>query len=732
MAKYLVYIINTHKIIQLYIDIRCFVYYIKLNNKNIIKKYNRKILINFFAVIVHKTKDKLLYYVNKGEGLFMKSIKTHLILYFTLILFLSCSVLAFFSLRTAEKGARHQAEESLINLAKESRKVIKSRIEARQRTLETIAQDDRIASMDWQLQQFVLRNNINKSNFLALGIVYPDGTTYYADGSTANLGDREYVQQAFKGNSAVSDVIISKVTNEPVVMFASPIAKQGKVLGVLIGRADGNALSQITNDITYGQDGYAYMINTKGVVVAHKEKQKVLLQWSAIEESESNNKLESLAAMHKTMIEKKYGIGSFELEGRNMYNAYAYIEGTDWILAVVADTAEVLEAIPEMTRIIIYISLAVLAVAALITMIIGTMIARPIILGVGYAQTMAALDLTRNVPESFEKRNDEIGTLGKAFKAMQDSIKKMIRDINTKANDVNASSESLAATSEQMSASSQQLASTIQQVADGASSQAQDLSDIVESMSELTLNIENAYKELQNVKNETQSAGKRANMGKEQMDRLAQSIENVKMAFESVVLKVEQLTQSINEIKGITDIISQISSQTNLLALNAAIEAARAGEQGKGFAVVAEEVRKLAEASKKSADKISSIISIISVDSQGVFDASKNAEQHVIEQVVSVEETIKSFGDILVSINNISQLMDSAYGMMDKILVSKDVVMRKAEEVSAVTEQSAAATQEVAASTQELTSTSEELASTAQFLSQIASDLIKMINKFKV
>lgn len=662
----------------------------------------------------------------------MKSIKTHLILYFTLILFLSCSILAFFSLKTAEKGARHQAEESLINLAKESRKVIKARIESRQRTLEAIAQDERISSMDWQLQQPLLKNHLDKSNFLALGIVYPDGTAHYGDGTTANLGDRDYVQQAFKGNAAVSDVIISKVTNEPVVMFAVPIAKDGKVLGVLIGRADGNALSQITNDITYGLDGYAYMINTKGVVVAHKDKQKVLSQWSSIEESKKDPVFESVAIMHKTMIDKKYGIGSFEFDGHSFYNAYAHVEGTNWILAIVADTAEVLEAIPEMTRIIISISLGILAAAALITMIIGTMIAKPIILGAGYAQTMASLDLTRNIPDRFTKRKDEIGTLGKAFTAMKDSIKKMILDINAKANDVNFSSESLAATSEQMSASSQQLASTIQQIADGASSQAQDLADIVESMSELTANIENAYKELQNVKNETETAGNRANTGKEQMDRLSQSIDNVKNAFESVVLKVEQLTQSVNEIKGITDIISQISSQTNLLALNAAIEAARAGEQGKGFAVVAEEVRKLAEASKRSADKISNIISIIAVDSQGVFEASKNAEQHVIEQVESVEETIKSFGDILLSINNISKLMDSAYGMMDKILASKDVVMQKAEQVSAVTQQSAAATEEVAASTQELTSTSEELASTAQILSLIASDLLEMINKFKI
>ncbi|QZY55906.1 methyl-accepting chemotaxis protein [Crassaminicella profunda] len=341
-------------------------------------------------------------------------------------------------------------------------------------------------------------------------------------------------------------------------------------------------------------------------------------------------------------------------------------------------------------------------------------------------------DFTKEMDKKHLQRKDELGQMANALEHMKKPIRGIITNIKQQSTQVMTNGDVLAATSEEMSASSQELATTMQQVAEGASSQAEDLTEMLNLLMALTSNMENVNKGLQNVKEETENAQSKANSGEQEMDTLEKSIDEIQQAFGLVAKKVEILTHSVKEISSITEMISAISEQTNLLALNAAIEAARAGEHGKGFAVVAEEVRKLAEESKHFTEKIVFLVSSITKDTEEVMDTSKNVEQSVEEQAKSIENTVKSFKDILESVENITPLMKKTYDAMEKIEKSKEVVMARVEQVSAITEENSAATQEVAASSEELTASSEEVAATAQTLNEIAMDLTKTVERFKV
>ncbi|MBB6479766.1 methyl-accepting chemotaxis protein [Spirochaeta isovalerica] len=103
------------------------------------------------------------------------------------------------------------------------------------------------------------------------------------------------------------------------------------------------------------------------------------------------------------------------------------------------------------------------------------------------------------------------------------------------------------------------------------------------------------------------------------------------------------VTDQIDNIRGMTSLISKIAAQTNLLAMNAAIEAAHAGDSGRGFAVVAQEIRSLAESSSANAKDITNRL--------------KDLIQSIETANDKVNITGKSFQDISTEVQSVSRSM---------------------------------------------------------------------------
>ena len=181
----------------------------------------------------------------------MKSIKINLSFILLFLIVVGLSALSLSALKIASDAVTVEAEEALVLLAEQGALLTESRIETQIRTLEVIALREDIQSMNWEEQQQVLQGQLENTGFLTLGIVYPGGNAYYVDGTTAELGDRDYIIRAFRGEPNVSDIIVSRVTQEAVLMYAVPIKDNGSTVGVLIGRRAGHALTDITDDIGF-------------------------------------------------------------------------------------------------------------------------------------------------------------------------------------------------------------------------------------------------------------------------------------------------------------------------------------------------------------------------------------------------------------------------------------------------------------------------------------------------
>jgi len=111
---------------------------------------------------------------------------------------------------------------------------------------------------------------------------------------------------------------------------------------------------------------------------------------------------------------------------------------------------------------------------------------------------------------------------------------------------------------------------------------------------------------------------------------------------------VQALGGQLDQIFDIVTLVGRLSKETNLLALNAAVEAARAGERGEGFGVVATEIRKLADQSRDSVERIRNLVSEIHVARDKAVQASDEGSQHVTEGRLASEragKTIQAMSD---------------------------------------------------------------------------------------
>jgi methyl-accepting chemotaxis protein len=472
-------------------------------------------------------------------------------------------------------------------------------------------------------------------------------------------------------------------------------------------------VQNLIDKIHIGETGFAFIIDSKGTVVAHKNKEQI-------------NKNVSEATWAQEILKNKNGNSTLNIDGKTYYVGYK-TQGEKINVACYSEA----EVLPELNKLkaqfIIMILITLVLVTAVVFFIINKKLVKPI--NMLLKSMMEVGNGNLNTVVNF-KSKDEIGLLGKNFNSMVNDLKTLVLGVTTITSKLKESSSAILESSEEVSVASSQIASTVQEIALGATTQAQEADSSLSLANELSEKIDSINSTLEEAATKTLSMKNKNASGLDALKLLEDKLMDNTNASMTIAEKVNNMAEKSKSINLIIDAIQSISSQTNLLALNAAIEAARAGEHGRGFAVVAEEVRKLAEQSNESTEEIRKIIEEITNkinETNTVVEDSKAAVKNANQ---SLENTKEVFMEIESSVIDVVNNVDTLNEDITFITKAKDTVLQSIENISAITEESAASTEEISASSEEQTATIEEITASIQELNNMVSELSDSISKF--
>ncbi len=545
--------------------------------------------------------------------------------------------------------------------------------------------------------------NMSRGNLIgADGIGVIDGNDY---------SQREYYIEAMKGNTCVSEPLVSKVTGQLTVIVAAPLWEGGiadtKPVGCVYFVPDEEFLNDIMRELHISENGDAYMLDKDGNTIADVDSEVAKSGQNIAALALEDSGYAEQAEINAKMVAGEIGFGEFSSAKGKMLMGYAPVGGTDgWSVGVYAPSKDFLYGtyLGILVSIILFVVAAITAV--LCSILMGNNIGNPVKLCTDRIKLLGEGDLKSEVP--VVNTTDETKVLADTTASLVQNMNSIINDIgymlSNMANgnfDVKSQCDAsvykgdfhvliesvqeinrkLSSTLHQINTSADQVSTGSDQVSGGAQTLSQGATEQASSVQELAATIHT-------ISDRVVDTAANCEHGNRLMEETVAYVDTAAQDMEKLTEAMKDISEASNEISNIIKAIEDIAFQTNILALNAAVEAARAGDAGKGFAVVADEVRNLAS---KSADAAHDTTVLI----ERAIAAVENGTAITAETAEAVKGVDEKADEVKRIVAQIARASAEQSDMINQVTVGVEQISGVVQNNSATAEESAAASEEL-------------------------------------
>lgn len=378
----------------------------------------------------------------------------------------------------------------------------------------------------------------------------------------------------------------------------------------------------------------------------------------------------------------------------------------------------------------ILISIIPMLLASIITGFLIRRKVRPISLLIEQAKQIADGNLA--VKGTDVKSHDEVGDLANTLNRMTKSLQNMIITMQSTSDSLTANAVETSNTLNEMSNTVQIVANNIGEVTTAVTEGMHHAENATGALSSLAEDLQDMKVKADYSVEISHDTMKIATEGEQRAKDISNDMALIRNGSDEVSQTVQNLVVSATKIQDITNSIAGIATQTNLLALNASIESARAGEHGKGFAVVAEEVRKLAEQSNQEVLEVEKLVQDIMLRIQHVISSTNDNTKYIEKGTNTVRLTAQSLSDISSAVAETVEEITGISKLMTIETEKSDHVVQMIQQLTQAIREIEETMNHITAAAQQTTASIDEVANGSNETSQLAKELHKYVETFKL
>ncbi|WP_195724178.1 methyl-accepting chemotaxis protein [Paenibacillus monticola] len=571
----------------------------------------------------------------------------------------------------------------------------------------------------------VIDSEVSSTSMVPANGIIGTGETAY------DLSERDYFRiPRDTGKATISDVFINKKSGNMNIAFSVPILNEKKAFnGIIVSLAEIDILKKYIGKIKIEETGYGFMISSKGDFIYHPDKKMLNQNYTKVITSKSFTN----AIKNQVMVEDSGVFTYTDDKGISKHAAYATVPRTDWKVIVTVPKSEVYKEIDHISFLTKILVGSTIVIVILLSILLAGLIARPIERLSRHVDILAKADFTNTLSPRLLKRSDEVGNLARSMETMTGSIRMVLKQVVDETSNVqlniNQSSERMAELASQV----EDVSATTEQMSAGMQETAALTEHMNATSEEITKAVHSIADKAQEGAEVVEDISGRAQQLREEAIHSRDAALEIRNVIETESRTAIKKADAVEEINMLTASILQITSQTNLLALNASIEAARAGEAGRGFAVVATEIRKLAEHSAATANRIKEVNRLVLESVSGITQASEKALEFIDQTVIHDYSRLVDTGEqYFKDAKTFQNLVIDFSATSEELLASIQTVSHSIKEVTDSNNESAVGTHDIAERTAEMLTKSEGMSNLMKTTEDTALKLIEAVSKFKI